>query len=137
MHHSLFASFSLCLNELFFFRLAAFSECRDLRQLLVFFLCPALFLFSIRFYVVSHFSSRKVFHSRLIGSEHTIRPQHFFSYTETVKEVSLILDESHLFGFPENTLNVCPVIWRAVQIEPGESGLGKSNGSLPFSLEVD
>ncbi|KAF9381463.1 GATS protein-like 3 [Podila verticillata] len=51
-------------------------------------------------------------------------PQHFFSYTETDKEVSLILDESHLSGFPENTLNVCPVIWRAVQIEPGESGLG-------------
>ncbi|KAG0349015.1 GATS protein-like 3 [Podila minutissima] len=50
-------------------------------------------------------------------------PQHFFSYTETDKEVSLILDESHLSGFPENTLNVCPVIWRAVQIEPGESGL--------------
>ncbi|KAG0011105.1 GATS protein-like 3, partial [Podila clonocystis] len=42
----------------------------------------------------------------------------------TDKEVSLILDESHLAGFPENTLNVCPVIWRAVQIEPGESGLG-------------
>ncbi|KAG0229934.1 GATS protein-like 3 [Actinomortierella wolfii] len=52
------------------------------------------------------------------------RPQHFFSYTETDTEVSLILDESHVSGFPENTLNVCNVIWRAVQIEPGESGLG-------------
>ncbi|KAF9965570.1 GATS protein-like 3 [Mortierella alpina] len=51
-------------------------------------------------------------------------PQHFFSYTETDKEVSLILDESHIPGFPEETLNVCNVIWRAVQIEPGESGLG-------------
>ncbi|KAF9952022.1 GATS protein-like 3 [Mortierella alpina] len=51
-------------------------------------------------------------------------PQHFFSYTETDKEVSLILDESHIPGFPEDTLNVCNVIWRAVQIEPGESGLG-------------
>ncbi|KAF9286822.1 GATS protein-like 3 [Mortierella alpina] len=50
-------------------------------------------------------------------------PQHFFSYTETDKEVSLILDESHIPGFPEDTLNVCNVIWRAVQIEPGESGL--------------
>ncbi|KAG0335774.1 GATS protein-like 3 [Podila humilis] len=51
-------------------------------------------------------------------------PRHFFSYTETEKEVSLILDESHLSGFPENTLNVCDVVWRAVQIEAGESGLG-------------
>ncbi|KAG0326958.1 GATS protein-like 3 [Podila horticola] len=51
-------------------------------------------------------------------------PRHFFSYTETEKEVSLILDESHLSGFPENTLNVCNVVWRAVQIEAGESGLG-------------
>ncbi|KAF9982014.1 GATS protein-like 3, partial [Mortierella antarctica] len=42
----------------------------------------------------------------------------------TDKEVSLILDESHIPGFPEDTLNVCNVIWRAVQIEPGESGLG-------------
>ncbi|KAI1315862.1 GATS protein-like 3 [Mortierella claussenii] len=39
-------------------------------------------------------------------------------------EVSLILDETHIPGFPEDTLNVCNVIWRAVQIEPGESGLG-------------
>ncbi|KAF9408312.1 GATS protein-like 3 [Podila epigama] len=52
------------------------------------------------------------------------KPRHFFSYTETDKEVSLILDESHLLGFPENTLNVCNVVWRAVQIEAGESGLG-------------
>ncbi|KAG0374977.1 GATS protein-like 3 [Mortierella sp. AD032] len=51
-------------------------------------------------------------------------PRHFFSYTETDKEVSLILDEEHIRGFPENTINVCRVIWRAVQIEPGESGLG-------------
>ncbi|KAF9158076.1 Cytosolic arginine sensor for mTORC1 subunit 2 [Actinomortierella ambigua] len=51
-------------------------------------------------------------------------PQHFFSYTETDTEVSLIVDESHIGGFPENTLNVCDVVWRAVQIEPGESGLG-------------
>ncbi|KAF9972156.1 GATS protein-like 3 [Actinomortierella ambigua] len=51
-------------------------------------------------------------------------PQHFFSYTETDTEVSLIIDESHVAGFPENTLNVCDVVWRAVQIEPGESGLG-------------
>ncbi|KAF9915955.1 GATS protein-like 3 [Lobosporangium transversale] len=51
-------------------------------------------------------------------------PQHFFSYTETDKEVSLILDETHLSGFPEDTLSICNVIWRAVQIEPGESGLG-------------
>ncbi|KAG9070317.1 GATS protein-like 3 [Linnemannia hyalina] len=51
-------------------------------------------------------------------------PRHFFSYTETDKEVSLILDEEHIRGFPENTVNVCKVIWRAVQIEPGESGLG-------------
>ncbi|KAF9572168.1 GATS protein-like 3 [Mortierella alpina] len=43
---------------------------------------------------------------------------------QTDKEVSLILDESHIPGFPEDTLNVCNVIWRAVQIEPGESGLG-------------
>ncbi|KAF9137450.1 GATS protein-like 3 [Linnemannia schmuckeri] len=51
-------------------------------------------------------------------------PRHFFSYTETDKEVSLILDEEHIRGFPANTVNVCRVIWRAVQIEPGESGLG-------------
>ncbi|KAG0054511.1 GATS protein-like 3 [Gryganskiella cystojenkinii] len=51
-------------------------------------------------------------------------PQHFFSYTETDKEVSLILDESHLSGFPAGALNVCNVIWRAVQIEPGECGQG-------------
>ncbi|KAF9350661.1 Cytosolic arginine sensor for mTORC1 subunit 2 [Mortierella sp. NVP85] len=51
-------------------------------------------------------------------------PQHFFSYTETDKGVSLILDETHIPGFPEDTLNVCNVIWRALQIEPGESGLG-------------
>ncbi|KAF9280003.1 GATS protein-like 3 [Linnemannia elongata] len=51
-------------------------------------------------------------------------PRHFFSYTETDKEVSLILDEEHIRGFPDNTVNVCRVIWRAVQIEPGESGLG-------------
>ncbi|KAG0248927.1 GATS protein-like 3 [Mortierella polycephala] len=51
-------------------------------------------------------------------------PQHFFSYTETDTEVSLILDESHVPGFPEDALNICNVIWRAVQIEPGESGLG-------------
>ncbi|KAF9352495.1 Cytosolic arginine sensor for mTORC1 subunit 2 [Mortierella sp. AD094] len=50
-------------------------------------------------------------------------PQHFFSYTESDKEVSLILDETHIPGFPEDTLDVCNVIWRAVQIEPGESGL--------------
>ncbi|KAG0254738.1 GATS protein-like 3 [Mortierella polycephala] len=49
--------------------------------------------------------------------------RHFFSYTETDKEVSLILDESHVPGFPEDTLDVCSVIWRAVQIEPGESGV--------------
>ncbi|KAF9080767.1 GATS protein-like 3 [Mortierella sp. GBA35] len=51
-------------------------------------------------------------------------PRHFFSYTETDKEVSLILDEEHIRGFPPNTVNVCRVIWRAIQIEPGESGLG-------------
>ncbi|KAG0291652.1 GATS protein-like 3, partial [Dissophora globulifera] len=51
-------------------------------------------------------------------------PQHFFSYTETDKEVSLILDETHIMGFPEEALNVCNVVWRALQIEPGESGLG-------------
>ncbi|KAF9116056.1 GATS protein-like 3 [Mortierella sp. AM989] len=51
-------------------------------------------------------------------------PRHFFSYAETDKEVSLILDESCISGFPQNTLSVCSVIWRAVQIEPGESGLG-------------
>ncbi|GJJ75798.1 uncharacterized protein EMPS_08156 [Entomortierella parvispora] len=51
-------------------------------------------------------------------------PQHLFSYTETEREVSLILDESHIAGFPEDTLDVCNVIWRAVEIEPGESGLG-------------
>ncbi|KAF9967215.1 GATS protein-like 3 [Mortierella alpina] len=51
-------------------------------------------------------------------------PRHFFSYTETDKEVSLILDESHVADFPKDALNVCNVIWRAVQIEPGESGLG-------------
>ncbi|KAG0368657.1 Cytosolic arginine sensor for mTORC1 subunit 2 [Gamsiella multidivaricata] len=51
-------------------------------------------------------------------------PRHFFSYTETDKEVSLILDESHIGGFPKGALNVCNVVWRAVQIEPGESGLG-------------
>lgn len=51
------------------------------------------------------------------------RQRHFFSYTETDKEVSLILDESHVAGFPEGTLNVCSVYWRAVQIEPGECGL--------------
>ncbi|KAG0281692.1 GATS protein-like 3 [Linnemannia gamsii] len=51
-------------------------------------------------------------------------PHHFFSYTETDKEVSLILDEEHIRGFPANSINVCRVIWRAVQIEPGESGLG-------------
>ncbi|KAF9122272.1 GATS protein-like 3 [Mortierella sp. 14UC] len=51
-------------------------------------------------------------------------PRHFFSYTETDKEVSLILDEEHIRGFPANTVNVCRIIWRAVQIEPGESGLG-------------
>ncbi|KAF9358779.1 Cytosolic arginine sensor for mTORC1 subunit 2 [Mortierella sp. AD094] len=50
-------------------------------------------------------------------------PRHFFSYAETDKEVSLILDESYVSGFPEGTLSVCSVIWRAVQIEPGESGL--------------
>ncbi|KAF9365191.1 GATS protein-like 3 [Mortierella sp. NVP85] len=42
---------------------------------------------------------------------------------ETDKEVSLILDESHIAGFPEGTLSVCSVYWRAVQIEPGECGL--------------
>jgi hypothetical protein len=57
---------------------------------------------------------------------HPRRPRHFFSYTETDKEVSLILDESHVADFPKDALNVCNVIWRAVQIEPGESGLGKS-----------
>ncbi|KAF8937691.1 GATS protein-like 3 [Haplosporangium gracile] len=51
-------------------------------------------------------------------------PRHFFSYTETDKEVSLILDEEHIRSFPVNTVNICKVIWRAVQIEPGESGLG-------------
>ncbi|GJJ76944.1 uncharacterized protein EMPS_09303 [Entomortierella parvispora] len=51
-------------------------------------------------------------------------PQHFFSYTETDKEVSLILNEDNVAGFPAGALNVCDVIWRAVQIEPGECGLG-------------
>ncbi|KAI1315484.1 GATS protein-like 3 [Mortierella claussenii] len=51
-------------------------------------------------------------------------PRHFFSYTETDKEVSLILDESHISGFPTGALNVCSVVWRAMQIEPGECGLG-------------
>ncbi|KAI7824424.1 hypothetical protein BC939DRAFT_144099 [Gamsiella multidivaricata] len=50
-------------------------------------------------------------------------PKHFFSYTETDKEVSLILDETHIPGFPDDVLDVCNVIWRAVQIEPGESGI--------------
>ncbi|KAF9160812.1 Cytosolic arginine sensor for mTORC1 subunit 2 [Mortierella sp. AD011] len=50
-------------------------------------------------------------------------PRHFFSYAETDKEVSLILDESYVSGFPKGTIKVCSVIWRAVQIEPGESGL--------------
>ena len=53
------------------------------------------------------------------------RPQHFFSYSETDREVSLILDETHIPAFPKDTLDVCNVIWRAVQIEAGESGLGK------------
>ncbi|KAG0056554.1 GATS protein-like 3, partial [Linnemannia elongata] len=51
-------------------------------------------------------------------------PQHFFSYSETDREVSLILDETHIPAFPKETLDVCNVIWRAVQIEAGESGLG-------------
>ncbi|KAF9085134.1 GATS protein-like 3 [Mortierella sp. AD031] len=51
-------------------------------------------------------------------------PQHFFSYTETDREVSLILDETHIPAFPKDTLDVCNVIWRAVQIEAGEAGLG-------------
>ncbi|KAG0287155.1 GATS protein-like 3, partial [Linnemannia gamsii] len=51
-------------------------------------------------------------------------PQHFFSYSETDREVSLILDETHIPAFPKDTLDVCNVIWRAVQIEAGESGLG-------------
>jgi len=62
------------------------------------------------------------------------RPQHLFSYTETEREVSLILDESHIAGFPEDTLDVCNVIWRAVEIEPGESGLGKICLPPSFSL---
>ncbi|KAG0302650.1 hypothetical protein BGZ97_002234 [Linnemannia gamsii] len=52
------------------------------------------------------------------------RPQHFFSYSETDREVSLILDETHIPAFPKDTLDICNVIWRAVQIEAGESGLG-------------
>ncbi|KAG0280330.1 GATS protein-like 3 [Linnemannia exigua] len=51
-------------------------------------------------------------------------PKHFFSYSETDREVSLILDETHIPAFPKDTLDVCNVIWRAVQIEAGESGLG-------------
>ncbi|KAF9907566.1 GATS protein-like 3 [Linnemannia zychae] len=51
-------------------------------------------------------------------------PQHFFSYSETDREVSLILDETHILAFPKDTLDVCDVVWRAVQIEAGESGLG-------------
>ncbi|KAF9206411.1 GATS protein-like 3 [Haplosporangium sp. Z 27] len=51
-------------------------------------------------------------------------PRHFFSYAETDKEVSLILDESYISGFPEGIFSVSKIIWRAVQIEPGESGLG-------------
>ena len=65
-----------------------------------------------------------------VGIATYFRPQHFFSYTETDKGVSLILDETHLPGFPEDTLNVCNVIWRALQIEPGESGLGKMSCRL-------
>ncbi|KAF9436776.1 GATS protein-like 3 [Entomortierella beljakovae] len=53
-----------------------------------------------------------------------ILPRHFFSYAETDKEVSLILDQSYVSGFPEGTLSVCNVVWRALQIEPGDSGLG-------------
>ncbi|KAF9933566.1 GATS protein-like 3 [Linnemannia zychae] len=51
-------------------------------------------------------------------------PQHFFSYSETDREVSLILDETHISAFPKDTLDICNIIWRAVQIEAGESGLG-------------
>lgn len=63
--------------------------------------------------------------SYLPPSTFFIRPQHFFTYTETDKEVSLILNEDNVAGFPAGALNVCDVIWRAVQIEPGECGLGK------------
>jgi len=54
----------------------------------------------------------------------------FFSFTETPDEVSLILDEESASSFPKDSLTLCNVIWRALQISEGSYG---SHGSETIS----
>ena len=49
---------------------------------------------------------------------------HFFSFTETPREISLILDADSIQAFPEGLLMVQPTVWRCLEVYPGESGIG-------------
>jgi hypothetical protein len=46
----------------------------------------------------------------------------FLSITQTPDEVSLILSTNALEYFPAGMLTVCDMVWRALQVYPGESG---------------
>jgi len=48
--------------------------------------------------------------------------EHFFSFTETSEEISLVLEEEALSYFPEQTLQYTNQIWRIIQIDEGPLG---------------
>jgi len=48
--------------------------------------------------------------------------EHFFSFTETSEEISLVLEENALSFFPAQTLQYTNQIWRIIQIDEGPLG---------------
>lgn len=53
------------------------------------------------------------------------KEQHFFSYTETPHNISLILDMNSVKLFEDflgDSVKICPMVWRCVQVFAGQSG---------------
>jgi hypothetical protein len=48
--------------------------------------------------------------------------RHFFSFTETSEEISMVLDDESLLLFPPHTLKVSATSWRALSVTLGSSG---------------
>jgi hypothetical protein len=48
--------------------------------------------------------------------------EYLFSYTETPQNVSLIVEAKFANLFNESQVNVCPTVWRCVEVFAGESG---------------
>jgi hypothetical protein len=51
--------------------------------------------------------------------------RHFFSFTETLEEISMVVDEESLFLFPESTIKISATAWRALSVTLGSSGYSK------------